>query len=126
MTAKPPEGLIIDWFCRESYKDRRKRTRRGLLKGEQIHQLARDVAYGKRGKISARDLQEQKNTCSCLTVIMACIIYWQSKEIGRVIDECAPESSSINLSMIEHISPIEWENIILYGEYILNRSLIHK
>ena len=109
-----------------SNPDKRKRTRKGLLKGEQIHQLARDVAYGKRGKISARDLQEQKNTCSCLTVIMACIIYWQSKEIGRVIDECDPESSGINLSMIEHISPIEWENIILYGEYILNRSLIHK
>jgi TnpA family transposase len=36
--------------------------RRGLLKGEQIHQLARDVAYGKRGKISVRDLHEQKNT----------------------------------------------------------------
>lgn len=28
----------------------RKRQRRGLLKGEQIHQLVRHVAYGKRGE----------------------------------------------------------------------------
>ena len=45
--------------------------RRGLLKGEQLHQLARDVAYGKRGRISASDLQAQRNTCSCLTLIIA-------------------------------------------------------
>jgi hypothetical protein len=24
----------------------------------------------------------------------------------------------------EHISPIGWENIILYGEYVLNRNLV--
>ena len=44
----------------------RQNRRRGLLKGKQIYQLARDVAYGKRGKITARDFQEQRNTCSCL------------------------------------------------------------
>lgn len=103
---------------------KRKMTRRGLLKGEQIHQLARDVSYAKQGKIIARDLAEQKNTCSSLTLIMACIIYWQSKEITRIIKECNPESEGINLDMLEHISPIEWENIILYGEYIINRNSV--
>ncbi len=32
-------------------------------------------AEGKQGKITARDLQAQRNTSSCLTLIMACIIY---------------------------------------------------
>ena len=63
----------------------RQNRRRGLLKGEQLHQLARDVAYGKRERIRASDLQEQKNTCSCITLIIAYIIYWQAKEITRVI-----------------------------------------
>jgi TnpA family transposase len=103
---------------------KRRRTRRGLLKGEQIHQLARDILYAKQGKITAKDLYEQKNTCSCLTLVMSCIIYWQSKEITRVIKECNPELEGINLAMIEHISPIEWENIILYGEYIINRNSV--
>ena len=102
----------------------RRKRQRGLLKGEQIHQLARNIAYGKRGKINARDLQEQKNTCSCLTLIMACIIYWQAKEIMRVVETCNPEEAGIDLSMLGHISPIEWDNIILYGEYVIDKALV--
>ena len=103
----------------------RKQIRRGLLKSEEMHALARQVAYGKQGKISARDLQAQLNTSNCLTLIMACIIYWQAKEIGRVIQECDPHSVNI-VSMLEHISPIGWENVILYGEYVLNRNLVRR
>jgi len=102
----------------------RQRTRRGLLKGEQIHALARDVGYGKQGRITARDLQGQTNSASCLTLIMACIIYWQAKEINRILNECNPELAGVDISLLEHISPIAWENIILYGEYVLNRDLI--
>ncbi len=102
----------------------RRRTRRGLLKGEQLHGLARDLNYGKRGRISKRDLQEQRNSCSCLTLILASIIYWQAKEINRVVIECDPEKTGIDLKLVEHISPIAWENVILYGEYILNRDLV--
>lgn len=65
-----------------------------------------------------------QRSCSCLTLIMACIIYWQAKEINRVLNECDPESAGIDVSLLEHISPIEWENVILYGEYVLNRDLI--
>ena len=102
----------------------RQRVRRGLLKGEEIHALARQVAYGKQGKVTARDLLAQRNTASCLTLIMACIIYWQAKEFSRVILECEPEKAGVDLALLEHISPIGWENIVLYGEYVLNRSLV--
>jgi TnpA family transposase len=37
----------------------RGRIRRGLLKVEQLHALARDVFYGRRGRINARELWEQ-------------------------------------------------------------------
>ena len=56
----------------------RRRIRRGLLKVEQLHALARDVFYGRRGRINARELWEQMNTCSCLNLILACIVYWQA------------------------------------------------
>ena len=102
----------------------RRRVRRGLLKGEQFHSLAKDVFYAKRGRISARDLQGQMTSCSCLTLILACIIYWQAKEIERVVTECHPQECGIDLAMLEHISPIEWENVLLYGEYVINRRLI--
>jgi TnpA family transposase len=104
----------------------RRRIRRGLLKVDQLHALARDVYYGRRGRINARELYEQMNSCSCLTLILACITYWQAKEIDRVLNDCDPEGQGINIALLEHISPIEWENVILYGEYVINRDLIRR
>jgi TnpA family transposase len=102
----------------------RRRIRRGLLKVDQLHALARDVYYGRRGRINAHELHEQMNSCSCLTLILACIIYWQARELDRVLNECDPQSNGINVSLLEHVSPIEWENVVLYGEYVINRDLI--
>ena len=104
----------------------RQRIRRGLLKSEELHALARQVAYGKQGKITGRDLHAQQNTSSCLTLIMACIIYWQAKELNRIVLECDPDKAGVDLALLAHISPIGWENIVLYGEYVLNRSLIER
>ena len=58
--------------------------RRGLLKVEQLHALARAVYYGQRGRISAGEVYDQMNACSCLTLILACIVYWQAREISRL------------------------------------------
>jgi len=107
-----------------SDKALRQRTRRGLLKGEQLHALARDLNYGKRGRISSRHIQEQRNSCSCLTLISACIVYWQAKEINRVVFDCDPEGTDIDLQLMGHISPITWDNVILYGEYVLDENLV--
>jgi TnpA family transposase len=102
----------------------RARIRRGLLKVEQLHALARDVYYGRRGRINARELHEQMNSCSCLTLILACVIYWQAKEISRVVRCRAPEDGDIDVVMLEHVSPIEWDNVILYGQYVLDRDQV--
>ena len=98
----------------------RARIRRGLLKVEQLHALARDIYYGRRGRINARELHEQMNSCSCLTLLLACVVYWQAKEISRVLKMGIPEGEDIDISLLEHVSPIEWENVILYGQYVLN------
>jgi len=102
----------------------RSRIRRGLLKVEQLHALARDVYYGRRGRINARELHEQMNSCSCLTLILACVIYWQAKEISRVVRGRQPENDTIDIAMLGHVSPIEWDNVILYGQYVLDRARV--
>ncbi len=104
----------------------RSRIRRGLLKVEQLHALARDVYYGRRGRINARELHEQMNSCSCLTLILACVIYWQAKEISRVVRWCQPkeDEEKIDVKLLNHVSPIEWENVILYGQYVLDRAQV--
>ncbi len=57
---------------------------------------------------------------------MACIVYWQAREMSRVIRQAEPEAGGLDLSLLEHVSPIEWDNVILYGQYILNRSHIRR
>jgi TnpA family transposase len=104
----------------------RGRIRRGILKVEQLHVLARDVFYGRRGRINARELWEQMNTCSCRTLILARIVYWQALEISRVLSQCDPLGNGIDLSLLEHVSPIEWDNVVLYGQYILDRKLVRR
>lgn len=112
--------FILEYLSKPSL---RRRIRQGLLKGEQLHSLARQVFYGKRGKIYSRDLEEQMSTCSCLTLILACIIYWQAREIARVTSS-GTAGYDLDFSLLEHVSPIEWDNVVLYGEYVVDRNLI--
>jgi len=97
-----------------------------LLKVEQLHALARDVFYGRRGRINARELWEQMNTCSCLTLILACIVYWQAREISWAVSQGDPAADGVELSLLDHVSPIEWDNVVLYGQYVLDRKLVRR
>ena len=42
----------------------------------------------------------------------------------RVITKPDPDSADVDRSQLKHISPIEWENLLLYGQYLIDRSLI--
>ena len=55
---------------------------------------------------------------------MTNIIYWQAKEISRVVRGHNPEAAGVDLSLLENISPIGWSNVIIYGDYALNKSLV--
>ena len=48
----------------------------------------REIAL-RRGRISASEVYDQVNTCSCLTLILAGIVYWQARGISRIT--AAPE-----------------------------------
>ena len=112
---------ILYWMADPA---KRKRTRRGLLKVEQIHQLARDITYGNRGRLKGRSLEEINSSGNCTTLTMAAIIYWQAKEMSRVVKEHSPEAAGVDLALLEHVSPIGWSNVIIYGDYALNKGLV--
>ena len=59
-------------------------------------------------------------------MILACIVYWQAREISRVLSQRYPVGNGIDLSLLEHVSPIEWDNVVLYGQYILDRKLVRR
>lgn len=104
----------------------RRSKHRGLLKGEEIHQLARDINYANRGKITAREPKGQIISCDCLTLIMASVIYWQAKELDRLTSTAEFVAMGFDLNLVKHISPVGWDNVVLYGEYIINKSLIYR
>ena len=91
------------------------RIRRGLLKGEQLHALARCVHYGRLGRLDQRDFERQTGAASCLLLILAAIIYWQIREIDRVLSEAGSDADDLNFELLSHISPIGWDNVLLYG-----------
>ena len=75
--------------------------------------IRRAVYYGQRGRITAREVYDQMNACSCLTLILARIVYCQAREISQM---AAAPDFPFDLDLITHVSPIEWKNVILYGE----------
>jgi Tn3 transposase DDE domain-containing protein len=65
------------------------------------------------------------NTC-CLNLILACIVYWHASEISRVPQPVRSGRQWNRCSLLERVSPIEWGNVVLYGQYILNRKLVRQ
>ena len=104
----------------------RSRVRQGLLKVEEYHALARSLFYGKGGQIGARETRDHFNSCNCTTLLAACIIYWQAKEMSNAVRRGDPEADGIDVSLLQHVSPIEWDNVVIYGRYHLNRSKIRR
>ena len=45
-------------------------------------------------------------------------------KIDRVLSEAGSDADDLNFELLSHISPIGWDNVLLYGEYQLNRSLV--
>ena len=113
--------LILD-YLRDPHL--RRRIRRGLLKSEQFHALARQVHYGKRGQTDGRHFQQQMSRASCLVLIEAAIIYWQILQIDEVLRYWALEREGIDPSLLTYVSPIRWDNVVLYGEYAMDRNLV--
>ena len=66
------------------------------------------------------------NTCSCLNLILACIVYWQAWKSPR-------SSASATRSPMEPISPrwntstpVERDNVLLDGQFILDQTLARR
>jgi len=42
--------------------------------------------------------------------------------VHRLLSQCDPVANGVDTSLLEHVSPIEWDNVVLYGQYILTGS----
>ena len=82
--------------------------------------LANSPSTSERG---ALELYRQASTASCLTLILACIVYRQIREIERVVMKGGDESG-LDFGLLRHVSPVQWDNVALYGAYGIRRELV--
>jgi hypothetical protein len=54
------------------------------------------------------------------------VVYWQIREIERVVaeDDMSGDDGDLDLGLLAHVSPIQWDNVTLYGEYDIRRELV--
>jgi hypothetical protein len=50
----------------------------------------------------------------------------RAREISWAISQSDPAKDGLDLSLLEHVSAIEWDNVVLYGQYILDRKLARR
>jgi hypothetical protein len=61
-----------------------------------------------------------------MNLILPCIVCWQAWEISWVLSQCDP-GHKWNRSLPAGMRrPIEWDNVVLYGQYILDRKLVRR
>ena len=80
---------------------------------------------GRLGRLDQRDFERQTGAASCLLRILAAIIYWQIRGDRSCFERGGlgwPDD--LNFELLSHSSRIGWDNVLLYGEYQLNRSLV--
>ena len=93
-----------------------------------LHQGERENHKPEKGeRAEAASLSKDRRATASASLslrILAVIIYWQIREIDRVLSEAGSDADDLNFELLSHISPIGWDNVLLYGEYQLNRSLV--
>ena len=51
-------------------------------------------------------------------------MYWQIREIERVVTEAGDGAERWTSSCSQHVSPVQWENVTLYGVYDIRPELV--
>lgn len=112
--------FILDYISNEEL---RRRIQKGLNKGEAANALARSVFFAKRGEFHERDLQDQMQRDSALTILMDCITIWNTIYLSKAVDYLR-DRNELNDEFLAFVSPLNWEHINLYGHYSFDKKNI--
>jgi len=89
----------------------------GLNKGENLHSLARDIAFGRQGRFHDRGYEAQLNRASALSLVINAIVVWNTRYFERAQEELAHEGILIPEHIWQRLSPLQWAHIHLNGSY---------
>lgn len=103
----------------DCYRDEavRRRIERRLDRHESANALGRAVFFGRRGVMRDRAFQDQMHRASCLVIVMAAIIAWNTVYLMDAISALRAKGEDISDELLTHIAPLGWRHINLLGRY---------
>jgi TnpA family transposase len=95
----------------------RRRVLVGLNKGEHLHSLARDIAFGRQGRFHDRGYEAQLNRASALSVVINAIAVWNTRYFEQAQMALARQGVPVPEQIWHHLSTLQWAHIHLNGSY---------
>jgi hypothetical protein len=95
----------------------RRRVLIGLNKGENLHSLARDIAFGRQGRFHDRGYEAQLNRASALSLVINAIAVWNTRYFERAQTALARQGVPVPEQTWQHLSTLQWAHIHLNGSY---------
>jgi Tn3 transposase DDE domain len=95
----------------------RRRVLIGLNKGEHLHSLARDIAFGRQGRFHDRGYEAQLNRASALSLVINAIAVWNTRYFERAQTALARQGVPVPEQVWQHLSTLQWAHIHLNGPY---------
>lgn len=97
--------------------DLQRRAHIGLIKGEAHHALKNALRIGRQGEIRDRSSRAQEYRVTGLNLLAAIIIYWNTKQLGKIIAKRRQAGIYDPEDLLSHVSPLGWAYILITGEY---------
>jgi len=106
--------FTLDWV---EDPELRRGASRELNRGESRNSLARAVFLHRLGEIRDRTYENQRHRASGLNLLVAAIILWDTRYLGRAI-AALREVEDVPDHLLAHLSPLGWEHVNLTGNYV--------
>jgi TnpA family transposase len=97
----------------------RRTVRIQLNKGEYRHKLPRWIFFANQGIFNTSDFEEIMNKASCLSLVSNCILYWNTKKIGKIIDQLTKQGEEIDEEILARISLLPYKHVLPQGTYFV-------
>jgi TnpA family transposase len=107
--------FTLDWL---QNVELRRRVHAGLNKGEARNALARAVFFNRLGEMRDRSFENQRYRASGLNLVTAAIVLWNTVYLERAVQAIKDHGQIVDESLLQHVSPLEWEHINLTGDYV--------
>ena len=95
----------------------RHRVGQMLNKGEAVHSLARDVAYGQHGVLADHDFASQLNRATCLSLLINVIAVWNTRYMQAALEHLRSTGYPVQDEDVRHLSPIVSGHLNFHGAH---------